>query len=180
MDKNSYLSHTWVHPALFVNKSKIDQKGIFTSDPIAKGEKVMIFGGILANINDLDENKYRLLSMFPMSDEIYLGLPITDTSESIDEYLNHSCNPNVWLIDEVTVVARRDLKTGEEVTMDCATWDSDPSYTYSNDGKCYCESTLCRKVLSHDDWKKPELQTRYKGHFAPYIQRKIDNLISSV
>jgi hypothetical protein len=28
--------------------------------------------------------------------------------------------------------------------------------------------------VSGDDWKLPELQKRYEGHFSPYIQRRID------
>ena len=28
--------------------------------------------------------------------------------------------------------------------------------------------------MTGDDWKLPELQTRYAGHFSPYIQRRIE------
>jgi hypothetical protein len=40
-----------------------------------------------------------------------------------DHYLNHSCDPNVWMIDEVTLAARRDIAKGEEVVADYAMWD---------------------------------------------------------
>lgn len=28
-------------------------------------------------------------------------------------------------------------------------------------------------VLTGDDWQRPELVTRYSGHFSPYLQRRI-------
>lgn len=40
--------------------------------------------------------------------------------------------------------------------------------------KCSCQSKHCRGLIKGDDWKIPKLQERYKGHFLPYIQRKID------
>lgn len=176
MKNKNYLKHTWAHPALYVKKSSIDKKGVFTAKPIRKGEKVMIFGGILINKNDLDENKFRMLSLFPIDDDYFLGLASDDNFDGVDEYLNHSCDGNIWLTDEVTVTARRDIKAGEEITLDCATWDTDPAWTYSDDGKCYCGSIKCRKMISPDDWMKKDLQEKYKGHFAPYIQKKIDKL----
>ena len=35
----------------------------------------------------------------------------------------------------------------------------------------------CRHHVTGDDWQLPELQTRYAGHFSPYIQRRIDEAL---
>jgi hypothetical protein len=40
-----------------------------------------------------------------------------------EHFLNHSCDPNVWMEDEVTLAARRDLGVGEELTAVCALGD---------------------------------------------------------
>jgi uncharacterized protein len=140
----------------------------------------MIWGGTVIHEKDIDETKYRLQSVVPIDDETFLGIPITDTFEGVDEYLNHSCEPNVWLIDEVTIVARRDIKPGEEITLDCATWDCDENWSYTHDGKCRCGSKICRKILTHSDWTREDVQKKYREHFSPYIQRKIDALHASV
>jgi SET domain-containing protein len=36
-------------------------------------------------------------------------------------YGNHSCDPNLWHADVVTITARRDIAAGEELTIDYAT-----------------------------------------------------------
>jgi hypothetical protein len=166
----AYLKHSWCHPALIVKKSKINGRGIFTTKPIKKGDKVMIFGGEIVGKEETDGTKYREMSFFPIGDDKLLA----STTETKDEYLNHSCDPNTWLIGEVTVVARQNIKAEEEITMDSATWDCDDDWTYTETGQCTCGSKACRRTLSPNDWKIPALQKKYKGHFAPYIQAKID------
>ncbi len=173
-----YLKHTWVDPRLLVQPSKIHDKGIFSTQSIKKGEVVMIWGGEVVQKSIFDENKYRIQSVIPINEDLYLALPVSDTSESIDEYLNHSCDPSSWLIDEVTVVARRNIKKGEEITLDSATWDSDGEWEYTEEGKCSCNSKECRKILTHNDWKRMDLQKKYKNHFSPYLEKRIQQNFS--
>jgi len=77
---------------------------------------------------------------------------------------------NVWMADEVTVVARRLIEPGEEICGDYAVWESTPSYIVD---PCQCGSALCRRRFSGDDWKREDLQARYKDHFLPYLNRRI-------
>lgn len=169
-----YLIHSWCHPALVVKQSKINGQGIFTAKPIPAGQKVMIFGGKLVDRKETDNPKYREMSFFPISGDKFLA----STVEAKDEYLNHSCEPNIWLVDEVTTTAIRDINSGEEITLDCATWDCNQEWIYSETGQCSCGSSQCRKTLSPDDWRKPAIRQKYRGHFAPYIQKKIDKMKS--
>jgi uncharacterized protein len=39
---------------------------------------------------------------------------------------------------------------------------------------CQCNSPRCRKVLDGHDWRRADLQQRYRGYFSWYLQRKID------
>lgn len=88
-----------------------------------------------------------------------------------DEYnLNHSCDPNTWMLDAVTLSARRPIAAGEEVTADYALW------LFEQDWKldfCRCSSPLCRRKITSQDWKLPEIQARYEGHFSPFLNRLI-------
>lgn len=89
--------------------------------------------------------------------------------------MNHSCDPNAGNSDPYTLITMRDIKTGEQVTYDYATTDTNDIFE-RGEMKCFCGSTNCRKVITGDDWIKPELQEKYKGYFQPHIQRKIDLL----
>jgi hypothetical protein len=82
---------------------------------------------------------------------------------------NHSCDPNLWFADELTLVARRDIAAGEELTIDYALGTVDPAWRLI----CHCGSPLCRKLITGDDWKLPELQKKYAGHFSPFINERI-------
>lgn len=172
--KNQYLSRTWINPKLKAGKSKIHSEGVFTGEKISEGEKVMEFAGELISKEEAFSGNYRSRSIWIVDTDRYLALPKSDTKESLDENINHSCDANTWLIDEVTIVAKRDIETGEEITLDQGTWNfEDVAYT-DNKEPCSCGAKDCRKVLTENDWKIPSVQEKYKGHFHPLIQKMID------
>jgi hypothetical protein len=91
--------------------------------------------------------------------------------ESVEERLNHSCDPNVWMSDEVTLIARRDIAAGEELTVDYALFELDESW--SGPWRCQCGTPLCRGGFTGREWKDPVLQGRYVGHWHPVIEARI-------
>jgi uncharacterized protein len=171
-----YLPRSWVDPRLKVGASKIQGKGLLATADIYEGETVMIWGGEIIDRQEYETiwPKYHNLSVVQLDQDHYLGLPITE-SETIDMYLNHSCDPNTWLIDEVTVIARRDIKAGEEITLESATWNDYEGEEYADNDLCTCGSSNCRGKVTPRDWMIPEIQERFKGHFSPYLQRRIDS-----
>ncbi len=168
-----YLEKSWIDPRISVGKSAIHGKGMIAIAPIKEGETVMIWGGTVVSRTDYESvwEQFHNASVVQIDEKNYLALPITNP-ETIDVHLNHSCDPNTWLVDEVTVVARRDIQKGEEITLDSATWNDDESEEYSDNDLCTCGSPLCRKFIKATDWKNPELQKKYAGHFSPYLERK--------
>src|SRR5580698_3821906 len=111
----TYLSRSWIHPTLVGGESKIHGEGVFAATPIARGEKLMEFGGKRVSAEQLATGGYRECSVWLVADGSYLALPDSDTAPSLDENLNHSCDANAWLTDDVTLVARRDIAEGEEI-----------------------------------------------------------------
>lgn len=84
--------------------------------------------------------------------------------------LNHCCDPSLaWDGDGAGLVAFRDVAAGEELTIDYATCSTDPAMLV----RCHCETYRCRQMVTGDDWRIPEVQRRYAGHFAPQVQRRI-------
>ena len=109
------------------------------------------------------------------TDEIGAGAPVitlgTDAASETDlAGLNHSCDPTLGFADARTLVARRDVQPGEELTLDYATCLDDPDYLL----RCHCETYRCRQLIEGTDWQIPQLQTRYAGHWAPHVQARID------
>jgi uncharacterized protein len=174
MSPRSYLRSTWTDERLIVKPSSIDGNGLSTTCDLPEGTLLMIWGGDVVARQGIDYSRYRTETVVPISETHYLALPVTDDGESLDVFLNHSCDPTAWLMDEVTVVARCALKAGEEITTEFATWfDYEPGSVYSAGGMCKCGSPLCRKILSPRDWQRAELQERFAGHFSPFLQRRI-------
>ncbi len=88
--------------------------------------------------------------------------------------LNHCCDSNVWMADEVTFVARRDIATGEEITVDYALFTVQPEWVL--DQPCRCGTDVCRHAITGNDWKRLDVQQRYYPHFSPFINARIERL----
>ena len=172
--KNRYLKHSWVDPRIEVRTSAVEGKGLFAKEVIKKGEVIEIFGGEIFTVEEEAQGKMRIHTGINVDDGLYLGLPVDSIEESIDEFTNHSCDPSCWLVDEVTLVTRRDINSGEEITMDYGTWYVEEGDIWITN--CACRTKLCRHTVTGDDWKRKDLQQRYKGHFSPFIERMIAKL----
>jgi hypothetical protein len=82
--------------------------------------------------------------------------------------LNHSCDPTLaW--SGAGLAARRDVRAGEELTVDYATVVPDPALLLY----CHCGTYRCRQVIEADDWRIPQLQERYAGQWAPELAARI-------
>jgi len=170
-EEGKYKRYTWSDARLFYQNSPVDGTGIFTKQDIKEGEKVMIWGGVEVERTNPDLNaNFRYHTLVQVDDTHYLGAPISD-EQSLDEHLNHSCDPSVWLIDAVTLVARRDIHAGEEITLDQGTWNDEP---YGSN-VCLCRTASCRKSLTENDWKIPQLHATYGAHFSPYLLHRINS-----
>jgi len=78
--------------------------------------------------------------------------------------VNHSCDPSAWL-SGLDLVARRDLRAGDEITTDYATYCG-PSM---KDFPCQCGTSACRGVIRGTDFLLPEIRARYAGHVSSYV-----------
>jgi hypothetical protein len=164
----NYLPETWFHPNLEQRESPVHGQGQFAIDWIREGETVMIWGGTIYTEEDFKQGRIKgPISYSFVEEDILMVAP----PDGRDYYINHSCDPNLWMADNVTVTARRDIAPGEEIRGDYAVWEAEPEYTL---GPCNCGSPLCRTTITGNDWMLPELQERYKGHFLPFINRRID------
>ena len=164
-----YLPSTMVNSKLSLEPSSIQGDGVFTRERIAKDEAVMEFGGETLSRQEMDSGDYRIRSIWPVDRDTFIALPSSDPHLSLDEYLNHSCDANTWLTDEVTLTARRDIEPGEEITLDQGTWNAEDAYIEDRE-PCSCGAMTCRRMLTGEDWQRADVQKEYAGHFHPMIQ----------
>jgi len=164
----SYLS-----PKVKIRPSVIKGQGAFAIRAIRKDEIISISGGHI-----LAEKEYlRLFQTKPhfkdyamkVAPGFYL-VPLAQADLDHDDYFNHSCAPNAGMRGQIVLVAMRHIRAGEEITYDYAMTDDDPDDYL----QCHCGSRACRGVIRGSDWKKPQLQKKYRGYFALHVQEKIE------
>lgn len=178
MDFNNIPQKSWVMPGLEVRGSEIEGKGVFTNKDINMGETVIIWGGIIITVEEFKAGKGMPHTNVGIDEGVFLAEPsgLDPNNLGIDEYMNHSCGPNLWLKDEITLIANRDIKAGEELTIDYAIELADENYVMKQ--PCNCGAKNCRRTITGKDWRIPEVQEENKDHFSPFINRRIQNLKS--
>jgi hypothetical protein len=169
----NYRPTSWLHPKTEMRKSPIDKFGVFATAPITAGETVFIWGGLLVTYDEFLAKRVSWRSCSAVDEGVYIG-KLPAHGDMRDDFANHSCDPNLWLIDSVTLVARRNIAPGEELTFDYATFYEIDDWVVAED--CQCGADDCRGLVMGSDWRIPELQERYKGHFSPLLERRIRNL----
>ena len=136
---------------LIIRSSTIHAAGCYTTDPIARGTRVVEYTGPLI---DKDE-----------ADLLYQNRPITylfgigDGTRVIDGhgtamFINHSCDANCETeeIDgRVWIMAIRDIGAGEELCYDYCLYDGD-----EEEAPCNCGAKTCRGSM----FSPKELQRR--------------------
>jgi uncharacterized protein len=108
-----------------------------------------------------------------IADDLFIGPRELEEREGAMVFSNHSCEPNIGVEGQIVFVALRQILPGEELTHDWATTDDD-DYTL----ECRCGAPTCRRIVTGKDWKRPDLQRKYRGLFSWYLQRRIDAAVS--
>jgi SET domain-containing protein len=114
----------WGHPHLAVQRSEIEGQGLFAGKPIPESTVVARLGGRKVTTAELKELlRNPPVDTITLDDDEHLVLP--SDPRPVIAYGNHSCNPNLWWIDAITLEARRNIAAGGEVTSDYGTSTDD-------------------------------------------------------
>ncbi len=164
-----YRKESWIDPRI-ETRSSSKGMGMFACENIKEGEVVIIWGGKVFTNEEKNQGLVKKYTASRIDENHWLGGDLEEP-ELEDQYLNHSCDPNIWLTDEVTFIARRHITKGEEITADYSTWSIDENWIM--DEPCRCGTAICRHTIAGNDWKLKELQERYRNHFVPFINQRI-------
>ncbi len=169
--KPKYPEKDWLSPKIEFRSSPTHGKGMFAKKPIKKGEVVMMWGGPYIVKSEVQKAKEAGKLVIQLDENLF---SVDERGECITYFINHSCDPNVWMDDAVKFSARRNISKDEELTIDYMLFEDDENKIASWD--CDCASKLCRKKITGKDWRLPELQKKYNSHFSPLINKKIERL----
>jgi len=161
---------TWRSPKIEVRSNTLSGQGVVAIENIEQDEIIAIkFGHIvtregLKRISD-EVGDFAL----QIDDDFYLTPTSPNEVDDMSVFINHSCDPNVGFLGQVTYVAMRTIQAGEELCHDYSMERSDDYFL-----ECRCGSLLCRHQVTGDDWKLPDLQSRYGQYFSIYLLKKIN------
>jgi hypothetical protein len=160
---------SYISPKATVRPSRIHGRGLFAVEGIAKGELVAIKGGYVFERATLAEVESRLgPAELSVADGFFIGPVAAEEREGGMIFSNHSCDPNIGVKGQIVFVAMRDIQPEEELTHDWAMTDDD---THEMD--CRCGVPICRKVVTGQDWRRHDLQEKYRGYMSWYLEEKI-------
>lgn len=161
---------SYITPKIRIRKGR-NGKGLFALKKIRKGELIIDFTkgpGKFLITKEADKlyeegNDY----VIQIGDDLFFAAANREELENAD-FINHSCTPTCGINGTLKIVAMRDIKPKEEVTIDYAMCESS-EYKM----ECNCGSSSCRKIITGNGWKKKELQKKYKGFFSDYLKKRI-------
>jgi hypothetical protein len=158
----------WLHPAVEVRRSPIAGEGLFARGGLAAGTAVSRIGGRLvttAELRRLLRASTAYLDTITVAGDSHLVLPAGRPNGKG----NHACDPNLWWAEPYTLVCRRDVAAGEELTNDYATSTGADDFVMP----CGCGGPLCRGRVTGGDWRLPRLQRAYGEHWVPALLERI-------
>ena len=130
----------WIQPSTFVE----GELGVFARRAYAKDEVVFRVEGPVIP----EPTKYSFMAGI----DVHIEPEREDGVSDFGHYLNHSCSPNVIVRPVhpsegdpyIDVVARYNLKSGEELAFDYATLEYDVTAAAT---PCKCGTPECRRVI---------------------------------
>lgn len=167
---------SWMSSKAVVDRSGKKGLGVYAKRSIKKNEIVAVTGGYIMTRPEIKKLPRELENLtYQVEDNLFIG--VKQKAEVEDNWMfNHSCEPNLGQRGQLSLVAMRQIKSGEELTFDYATASYRIKGASQFKMRCLCGAKNCRKVITDEDWKIPALQKKYKGYFQLFLEEKINQL----
>ncbi len=142
-------------------------RGLFVKESVAEGTVLACDGGVV--VSSLNDDMMNLNYIGLIDEKLWLAPQDFNNPEPV-YFINHSCDSNVARYGGLIYVAKRDIFSGEQLTIDYA-----PLISEYNDFQfeCLCQSQFCRQTVTSADWKNPVLAKKLWREWLPYIQKKL-------
>ena len=135
---------------LTVRKSDVHGRGVYTTQRIAKGTRIIEYTGkrvLWDSIPEFSDDQRTFF--FGLQDGKHVIDPSVGGNEA--RWINHSCDPNCEAIEEngrIFIYALRNLRPGEELFYDYALEMDEPTTEeLEQESACHCGSAKCRGTM---------------------------------
>ncbi|MEI7492586.1 MAG: SET domain-containing protein-lysine N-methyltransferase [Bacteroidota bacterium] len=143
-----------------VKETPLKGRGIFAVRDIRKGEIITSFTGPRVKIEHLDEYPPEVVDhLFNVGTDEYI------LAKEPEVRTNHSCDPNAGIVEDVKLIAMRDIQKDEEVTFDYSIIINDDWVL-----DCLCSSPLCRKTIGKYRDLPQEIKDKYRDYTPEWIK----------
>ncbi len=155
-----------------IRKSLIAGVGVYATSPISKGTTICNMTGEHIDFDELVNRVKNGLEMAsdPLATSMSTYIDLDETSRSF----NHSCEPNAYIRSVNELVARRDIRIGEEICFDYSTTMHYPEEQILSGGlelwscTCNCGDSNCRGIIDQFKTLPSERQSYYlQNGFLP-------------
>jgi hypothetical protein len=145
------------YPGIIFRKTKKYGMSIFARKNFRKGEIVFVVSGSII--------KTPSIYTVPIDFNLYID-PLPP-----GRFLNHACEPSCGIKKRTEVVAMKNLKKGDEITIDYGMIVPKYDSTILKQNiVCRCGSKNCRGEFGSYEKLTPELKRKYKGFVSDYLR----------
>jgi hypothetical protein len=137
------------------------EMGVFASVPIREGEVIFFVTGKLLTFKEV-------MALPGEGDRtIQIGADLYVNPGYPAEFINHSCEPNAGIRDDLAMVALEAIEVGKEIRFDYSTCIQEGEFRM----ECRCRAPSCRKWIGDFSDLPDELKARYirLGVVQPFI-----------
>lgn len=141
--------------------SRFRGKGLFAGQDIAAGEAILRLGGRLIR-KRVAHDRYAMR----IGDRLFLS-----DSNSMDNYINHSCDPNGFIdFKRLLLVSRREIHSGEELTYHYCTSEYKMAREFWFECNCACGG--CLKTVRGFYYLDERERMKIVRYISPYLHGK--------
>ncbi len=161
-----------ITPTVRAAASTIAGNGVFAQRDFAAGDLIRRLAGESCTLTEVfarvEAGEVLGSDVLGVDDDLYLVL------DELDRSFNHSCDPNAYVEKASDLVARRPIRTGEEITFDYSTTMNDDERAILAAGKsswtcpCSCLAPNCRGEINQFRTLAPSVRRLYlDNQWAP-------------
>ncbi|MDD2807273.1 MAG: SET domain-containing protein [Patescibacteria group bacterium] len=151
---------------LFVVAQTATGKRLVTIKKIAAGETILAFEKKFVSYSTnktlrIDENTHQ----------------ISADPNSPENFINHSCDANAYIdFKSLSLVARRPITSGEEITYNYCTSDYDEEDIF----ECHCQSAKCKKYIAGFKSLRLSEKLELREQLSPFLAQKLDEELAAL
>ncbi len=166
-----------LRPSLYVKggvglfASRDMKKGTIISEAIKEGlNPVPEFAW--SDYEKIDDETKVMVDHFCLGSEYGFSMPLDFNYLPVAWYINHSCDGSVGFDENGNFVLIKDVMKNDELAYDYGIAENNPKFRM----KCLCGASLCRGIISGDDWKDSGFRELNLKYMTPELRMKIQQI----